>query len=121
MTAPSENSKKSCKNIMLKKRSKKISFPLFDDSKIGLGNLCLVPDHEFDQDVDTDEEALIGSKNHMAENFKSAIREFQSMPIKLSYKMLKNSEVALRVAMPEEYSVATGQAISKIFNSFIIE
>lgn len=65
-----------------------------------------VPDHGFDQDVDTDEEALQGSKSHMQKSFESAIREFQAMPHHLSYKMLKNSEVVQRVARPEEFSVA---------------
>jgi len=112
MTAPSENSKKCCKNIVFQKKFKKLSFPLFEDKNIGLGRLNLVPDHEFDQDVDTDEEALQGSKSHMQKSFESAIREFEAMPLQLSYKMLKNSEVVQRVARPEEYSIF--DATSKI-------
>ena len=111
LTAPSENSKKISKpkKIILRNRNAKIlSFPLLSDFTIGLGGIKHVPDNEFDQDVDTDQEALEGSIRHMEENFKSSMREFISIPLALSKKMLKNSEIGFRIARPDDYYTATG-------------
>ena len=54
-------------------------------------------EYEFDQDVDTDEEALAGSKAQLEEHFESAMREYMAMPVRAASTMLKNASIVSRV------------------------
>ena len=58
-----------------------LKFPVFEDSKI-LTNDQIQPSPivEFDQDIDTDEDALEGSKDHIRANLESSMREFFAIP-----------------------------------------
>ena len=65
----------------------------------GFDKLPAVPDYDFDQDVDTDEEAYCCSKQQCQDQFEAGMREYLAMG-GLGPQMLKNSNVMQRVLNP---------------------
>ena len=66
------------------------TFKLYQDDKIFSTELVPCKEFDFDQDVDTDDEALFGSIKQCQNQFKQSMSEFLAMPAGLRHKMLKS-------------------------------
>ena len=71
------------KHTLMDRHGHKIEFKLYQDSQVVRSMMDNMPDikeFEYDQDYDTDEEALVGSKNSLKEQFAAAMRQHEAYP-----------------------------------------
>ena len=83
------------KVVQLESRNGPKEFPLYADSFVFKGVVFDNKDQDYDQDVDTDEESLHGSKRQCQDFYQAAMREYLAQPF--SCRLLKNSEILSRI------------------------